>query len=158
MKKLNLWISAVFVLLTSVACSHESDLGQIRQDESQKSGINFELSGVLEPKFGADFSDTETFKALDVYQKGTDHDAPLSFSIDIEKYKDVKMHLFLRKVGGQAITTVFAPVKLAKSSDGGYTMAIQVKNLTAQGGENFATGEWYVAGFGAVDPKKSRLQ
>ena len=57
------------------------------------------------------------------------------------------MHLFLRKVGGQAITTVFAPVKLAKSSDGGYTMAIQVKNLTAQGGEDFATGEWYVAGF-----------
>ena len=45
MKKLNLWISAVFVLLTSVACSHESDLGQVRQDESQKSGINFELSG-----------------------------------------------------------------------------------------------------------------
>ena len=147
MKKLNLWISAVFVLLASVACSHESDLDQVRQDESQKSGINFELSGVLEPQFGADFSDTETFKALDVYQKGTEHDAPLSFSIDIEKYKDVKMHLFLRKVGGQAITTVFAPVKLAKSSDGGYTMTIQVKNLTAQGGESFATGEWYVAGF-----------
>ena len=75
------------MLLTSVACSHESDLGQVRQDESQKSGINFELSGVLEPQFGADFSDTETFKALDVYQKGTDHDAPLSFLLTSRSIK-----------------------------------------------------------------------
>ena len=91
------------------------DLGQIRQDESQKSGINFELSGVLEPKFGADFSDTETFKALDVYQKGTDHDAPLSFSIDIEKYKDVKMHLFLRKSEDKRSQQCLPPLSLQRA-------------------------------------------
>lgn len=112
--------------------------------EGKGSGI-IELSASLDKSFALDTKDQESLRSLSIYQKGTD--GAFTFDINIEKYKDKKMHLFLKKKGSPEITTVFADVKITKDErTGRYSMRIFAPNVQARGGD-FSQGEWYISGF-----------
>lgn len=120
--------------------------------EGKGSGI-IELSASLDKSFALDTKDQESLRSLSIYQKDANKDGrvspnePFTFDIEIEKYKDKKMHLFLKQKGSSDITTVFADVKITKDErTGRYSMRIFAQNVQARGGD-FSRGEWYISGF-----------
>lgn len=112
-----------------------------------------ELEGGLELGFGyadqvpVDEMDSgvgEVARALDIYQKP---DESFSFDINIAKYKDVKMQLFLRRVGAASVTSIHAPVTITKLSNGKYHIRVVMEKIRPVDAADFATGEWFITGF-----------
>lgn len=147
-----------FLLLVGLAllasCSKEhSNPEQPQTEVAMGAPASLTLAGGLNISFGSggqtpidelDASTDGNARALDVFQKP---DESFSFDINIEKYKGEKMHLFLRKTGSSAVTSVLAPVTVTKLPTGKYHMRVEMENVRPVGATDFTTGEWFITGF-----------
>lgn len=94
--------------------------------------------------------DQEGLRSLDIYQRDLDGDGAVDefkYEIDIERYKEKKMTLFLKRKGSNKVTRVEAPVVITKTGEN-YSMRITAEGIQPNGvGLDFASGEWYITGF-----------
>lgn len=108
-------------------------------------GLNISFgSGGQTPIDELDASTDDSARALDIFQKP---DESFSFEINIEKYKNEKIQLFLRKAGSTDVTSILAPVKITQLPNGQYHMRIEMENVRPVGAADFTTGEWFITGF-----------
>ncbi len=155
---MKIYIQALSLMLIFCSCNRDNIIEQEPKPGNKGVG-RLELLGGIETSFKVDKTDPEfqaTRNALEIYQEDRDGNGiveendPFTFEINIEKYKDVQMHLFLRRKEGNSVTALFAPVKIVKhpsGSNGKYSMSISLTGITPHLGENFTVGEWYIAGF-----------
>lgn len=113
---------------------------------------SLELGGAVETSFDMDEAARSEARSLTVFQDDLDGDGEkneFNFDIDIERYKDKKMTLFLRKVGDANVTRLDAPVQITKTPQGKYRMRIVLEKVRPQGSASlsFKEGEWYMTGY-----------
>lgn len=134
------------------SCQREAD-DVSSQTQSTEYGVGGEilLEGSLDLSFDMPEGEEEELpRNLSIVSKDNNKDGTidaLSYKIDINKYKNKKMQIFVRKGTGQTVTSVEVPVTITLNN-GRYHFGIQVKDLYPKGSKvDFTVGDWYITGY-----------
>lgn len=107
-----------------------------------------------EGEFAVDLQDESSLKMLSVFQKDVDNDGqvgakdPFTFSIDIEKYKGRKMHIFLKHPTQSGVVSFYAPVTITLNPlTQRYRLSAVVEHIPNASGVDLTSGDWYISGF-----------